>query len=52
MCIELAGYMRTTLVERPRSLELYAKDSRTVILADESKVPVRRAGYQRLRELL
>ncbi|HSO23628.1 MAG TPA: response regulator [Chondromyces sp.] len=39
-------------VERLRSLELYAKDSRIAILADGRKVPVSRAGYQRLRELL
>jgi two-component system LytT family response regulator len=39
-------------IERLRSLELYAKDSRIAILADGSKVPVSRAGYQRLRELL
>lgn len=39
-------------IERLRSLELYAKDSRIAILADGRKVPVSRAGYQRLRELL
>jgi two-component system LytT family response regulator len=39
-------------VERLRGLELYAKDSRIAILADGRKIPVSRAGYQRLRELL
>jgi two-component system LytT family response regulator len=39
-------------VERLRSIELYAKDSRIAILADGTKVPVSRSGYSRLRELL
>lgn len=39
-------------VDRLRSLELYAKDSRIAVLADGRKIPVSRAGYQRLRELL
>jgi len=39
-------------VDRLRSLELYAKDSRIAMLADGRKIPVSRAGYQRLRELL
>ena len=39
-------------VERLRSLELYAKDSRIAVLADGRKIPVSRVGYQRLRELL
>ena len=33
-------------------LELYAKDSRIAILKDGTKLPVSRAGYGRLRELL
>lgn len=39
-------------VDRLRSIELYAKDSRIAILADGAKVPVSRSGYARLRELL
>jgi two-component system LytT family response regulator len=39
-------------VERLRSIELYAKDSRIAILADGTKVPVSRSGYSRLREML
>ncbi len=39
-------------VERLARLELYAKDSRVAILADGSRLPVSRAGYARLRELL
>jgi two-component system LytT family response regulator len=39
-------------VDRLRSIELYAKDSRIAILADGAKVPVSRSGYTRLRELL
>lgn len=39
-------------VERLARLELYAKDSRVAILRDESRLPVSRAGYGRLRELL
>ena len=33
-------------------LELYAKDSRIALLRDGRKLPVSRAGYDRLRELL
>ncbi len=33
-------------------LELYAKDSRVAILADGRELPVSRAGYARLKELL
>ncbi len=33
-------------------LELYAKDSRVAILRDGTRLPVSRAGYGRLRELL
>ena len=39
-------------IDRLRSIELYAKDSRIAILADGTKVPVSRSGYTRLRELL
>jgi two-component system LytT family response regulator len=39
-------------LDRLRGLELYAKDSRVALLADGTRLPVSRAGYQRLRELL
>ena len=39
-------------LDRLRKLELYAKDSRIAILADGTRLPVSRAGYARLRELL
>lgn len=39
-------------VERLARLELYAKDSWIAILTDGTKLPVSRAGYARLRELL
>jgi two-component system LytT family response regulator len=39
-------------VERIARLELYAKDSRIAILATGVRLPVSRAGYARLRELL
>ena len=39
-------------VERLARVELYAKDSRVAILADGVKLPVSRAGYARLQELL
>ena len=39
-------------IERVSRVELYAKDSRVAILADGAKLPVSRAGYQRLQELL
>lgn len=39
-------------VERLSRVELYAKDSRIAILADGSKLPVSRSGYQRLQQLL
>lgn len=39
-------------VERLGRIELYAKDSRIAILTDGSRVPLSRAGYARLRELL
>ena len=39
-------------IERLGRLELYAKDSRVAILADGRQLPVSRAGYARLRELL
>ena len=39
-------------VERLSRVELYARDSRIAILADGSKLPVSRSGYQRLQQLL
>ena len=39
-------------IERLEKLELYAKDSRVALLRDGTKLPVSRAGYGRLRELL
>ncbi len=39
-------------IERLTRIELYAKDSRIAILNDGSKLPLSRAGYARLRELL
>ena len=39
-------------IDRIEKIELYAKDSRVVILRDGSRLPVSRAGYARLRELL
>jgi two-component system LytT family response regulator len=39
-------------IERIAKVELYAKDSRIAILHDGTKLPVSRAGYQRLQALL
>jgi two-component system LytT family response regulator len=39
-------------IERLGRIELYAKDSRILILTDGSRIPLSRAGYARLRELL
>jgi two-component system LytT family response regulator len=39
-------------VERLARVELYAKDSRVAILADGTKLPVSRSGYQRLQQVL
>jgi two-component system LytT family response regulator len=39
-------------IERIAKVELYAKDSRIAILQDGTKLPVSRAGYQRLQALL
>lgn len=39
-------------IERIVRVELYAKDSRVAILADGTKLPVSRSGYQRLQQLL
>jgi len=39
-------------VERLARVELYAKDSRVAILTDGTRLPVSRAGYQRLQQLL
>ena len=39
-------------LDRLAKVELYAKDSRLAILRDGSRLPISRAGYTRLRELL
>jgi two-component system LytT family response regulator len=39
-------------IERIARVELYAKDSRIAILQNGTKLPVSRAGYARLSELL
>ena len=39
-------------IERLSKVELYAKDSRVAILADGTKLPISRAGYQRLQKVL
>ncbi len=39
-------------LESLAKVEPYAKDSRVAILRDGSRIPVSRAGYERLRELL
>jgi two-component system LytT family response regulator len=39
-------------IQRLSKIELYAKDSRIAILSDGTKLPVSRAGYARLSELL
>jgi two-component system LytT family response regulator len=39
-------------LERVAKIEPYAKDSRVAVLADGSRLPVSRAGYDRLRVLL
>jgi two-component system LytT family response regulator len=39
-------------IERLTKVELYAKDSRVVILQNGTKLPVSRSGYQRLQQLL
>jgi two-component system LytT family response regulator len=39
-------------VERLARLELYAKDSHVAVLKDGRQIPVSRAGYARLKELL
>ena len=39
-------------IDRLSRVELYAKDSRVAILQDGTKLPVSRAGYQRLQRLL
>lgn len=39
-------------LERLARVELYAKDSRIAILRDGTKLPVSRAGYARLSQLL
>ena len=39
-------------IDRIAKVELYAKDSRLAILRDQTRLPVSRAGYARLSELL
>jgi two-component system LytT family response regulator len=39
-------------IDRLARVELYAKDSRIAVLTDGTKLPISRAGYQRLQELL
>ncbi len=39
-------------IDRMARIELYAKDSRVAILRDRTRVPISRAGYARLRQLL
>jgi two-component system LytT family response regulator len=39
-------------IERLARVELYAKDSRVAILRDGATLPVSRAGYQRLQQIL
>lgn len=39
-------------IDRMARIELYAKDSRVAILQDRTRIPISRAGYARLRELL
>ena len=39
-------------VERIAKIEPYGKDSRVAVLSDGSQLPVSRAGYERLRDLL
>jgi two-component system, LytTR family, response regulator len=39
-------------IDRIARVELYAKDSRVAILRDGTRLPVSRAGYARLGELL
>lgn len=39
-------------IERLARVELYAKDSRVAILRDGTKLPLSRAGYARLSQLL
>jgi two-component system LytT family response regulator len=39
-------------IDRIAKVELYAKDSRIAILRDGTRLPVSRAGYARLSQLL
>jgi len=39
-------------IERISKIEPYTKDTRVVLLSDGSQIPVSRAGYARLKELL
>jgi len=40
------------IITPPSKVELYAKDSRMAILRDGTRLPVSRAGYARLSQLL
>ena len=55
--LEPAGFVRIHRcyllnVSRLARIEPYAKDSRVVILRDDTRLPVSRAGYERLKRLL
>jgi two-component system, LytTR family, response regulator len=39
-------------IDRISKIELYAKDSRIAILKDETRVPISRAKYEKIKELL
>jgi two-component system, LytTR family, response regulator len=39
-------------IDRISKIELYAKDSRIAILKDETRVPISRANYDKIKELL
>ena len=46
------GYARLVNVESLARVEPYAKDSRVALLKDGTRVPISRAGYERLKGLL
>jgi two-component system LytT family response regulator len=56
-CLDTARFVRVhrsyiANIERIIKIEPYAKDSKVAILADGTRLPVSRAGFARLRELL
>ena len=56
-CLDPAVFVRVhrsflVRLDRIRSIELYAKNSRIAILTDGTRVPVSREGHTRLQELL